>query len=96
MPGKAYCSGCRFYGCPSFKKCLIMGQHFRKTPMAKKYKVVEVAGYLIITWVFDDLDDQLLQEHLSMAVYNEDFEYAEAVSLEAESRGIKLKVKKWK
>jgi hypothetical protein len=68
--------------------------HYRKYPMAKKFHAKKIGeDQYIILWVFSDLNEELLNEHLHMAIVGEDYEYAEAVKAEAQLRGIKLKVR---
>lgn len=64
----------------------------RKNKYCIRYKAIDVDGNLVLVHVVEDLDDGLLREHFAMAIEREDFEYCEALKVEARLRRIKITV----
>lgn len=62
----------------------------RKHPLAKRYKIENVAGHLITVVVTDDIEDEFLQQHFDNAFSSGDFEYCQAIKIEADKRKIQI------
>ena len=65
----------------------------RKTRDSKYYVLKPVGDDFVLFPVTDDLTDKELQRHFTAAIESEDYDYADAIKAEAESRHITLKVK---
>lgn len=62
----------------------------RKNPMAIRYKVIDVEGHKVVIHVVDDIEDEYLQKHFDNALARNDFEYCQAIKIEADKRKIKI------
>lgn len=69
-----------------------MARQERRYPYSVMYKTIEMDGHSIVVYVVDDLENEQLAEHFVQALNREDYEYAEALSAEALSRGIEFKI----
>lgn len=57
---------------------------------SKKAGAFEIDGHQVIDCVVDDLDDQALQDSFRIYLEKEDYEYCQALCIEADRRGFKL------
>lgn len=62
----------------------------RRHRLSKYYEQKIIDGHAVFIPKTDDLDDEELQFHLNWALDGEDFEYASAISAEAQMRNINL------
>lgn len=62
----------------------------RRSLYSRLFKVMETPAGPVVISIVDDLPDEVLQWHYDNAMENEDYEYAQAVAVEAESRRVKL------
>ena len=63
----------------------------RRSLYSKLFKALETPAGPVIVYIVDDLPDELLQYHYDMALDSEDYEYAQAVKIEADSRRLFIK-----
>lgn len=63
----------------------------RRSLYSRLFKVMETPAGPVVISIVDDLPDEVLQWHYDNAMENEDYEYAQAVSVEAEGRRIRIK-----
>jgi hypothetical protein len=62
----------------------------RKTPYARRYTTMNTEAGPVVVPVVDDLPDDMLQWHYEWGLDNDDYEYAQAVYIEMDKRGIKV------
>lgn len=66
----------------------------RKYGYSEKWKVVDLAGIPTLIHVTDDLTDKELIEFFRIAIEGENYEYAESLQAEANSRNFEIKIRK--
>lgn len=66
----------------------------KKSRYSKYYvlKKVDDDNWILETKT-DDLEDKELQQHYNKAIRDEDYDYADAIRAEADSRSFKLKIR---
>ncbi len=64
----------------------------RKNPLARRYKFEEIAGHSILIIVTEDIQDEYLQAHFDLGWNTQDYEYCQAIKVEADRRGIEIVV----
>lgn len=58
---------------------------------SEKWKIINFDDTPVLIWVTSDIGDEELATFFKIAVDQENYEYAQALMAEAESRGLKLK-----
>lgn len=63
----------------------------RKSIYSIAFKLMETPAGPVMVYIVDDLPDEVLQYHYDKALDNQDYEYAQAVAIEADNRRISIK-----
>jgi hypothetical protein len=64
----------------------------RRHPLARRYKVEDVAGHQIVVPVTEDIEDEYLQAHFEIGWHAGDYEYCQAIHVESQRRSITITI----